>query len=147
MVLCPRGVVLILSFAALASAQVAGDEDSGWRISPEKINIQEGDDRPLQLLDDLGQELHGAEWSVDEPSRAEIQEEDGRAVLHAKAAGTVRVTAVIGLDKRFREIEIWSSAQPLPTGTPTWQMHPIGRSIKDLAAVPTPDGPDVFFLE
>lgn len=42
-------------------------------------NIQIGEDRPLQLLDDSAQELHGAIWSVDNPENAEIREEDGRA--------------------------------------------------------------------
>jgi outer membrane protein assembly factor BamB len=144
---CPWSVVLALSFTALSSAQVAGDDDSGWRISPDKVNIQVGDDRPLQLLDDVAHELHGGEWSVNEPSLAEIQEEDGRVVLHAKAAGTVRVTAVLGLERRSREIEIWSPTQPLPPGTSGWKMRPIGRDIGDLAAVPTANGPDLFSLE
>jgi outer membrane protein assembly factor BamB len=144
---CRRNVVLGLSFIALSSFQLAGQEDSGWRISPEDINIQVGEDRPLQLLDDLAQELHGAKWSVDDPALAEIQEEDGRVVVHAKAAGTVRVSAALGGEIRFREIKIWSPDRPAPPGTTNWGTHPIGREIGDIPAVPTADGPHLFSLE
>jgi hypothetical protein len=49
-----------------------------------------------RLLDDSAQALHGAAWSVDDPARACIQEEDGLMVVHSKAAGTVRVPAALG---------------------------------------------------
>lgn len=147
MLRCLGRVVLILSFAAVYLSQLAAEEESGWRVSPENINIQMGDDRHLQLLDDSAQELHGAEWSVDDPTLAEIQEEQGFIVLHAKAVGTVRVSAALGGETRFREIQIWSAGEPLPAGTSRWSVHPIGRSIKELPAVPTIGGTDVFFLE
>lgn len=137
--------VLILGFTALLPSPAQGGDD--WRISPEGINIQVGDDRLLQLLDDSAQELHGAEWSVDAPDRAEIREENGRAIVHAKAWGTVRVTATLGLEKRFRDVEIWPFDHPLPVGTIRWGLHHIGRDLKDLAAVPTPDAPNMFALE
>jgi len=47
--------------------------DSGWRISPYHLNIQVGDDRYLQLLNDSAQELRGAMWSLDDPEKAEHQ--------------------------------------------------------------------------
>ncbi len=140
-------VLRILSFIALSSFHLAGQEDSGWRISPEKINIQMGNDRVLQLLDDSAQELHGAVWSVDEPDLADIREEDGRAMLHARAVGTVRVSAVLGGETRFREITIWPALQALPPGTSKWSVHPIGREIGDIPAVPTADGVELFSLE
>lgn len=143
---CARKLVLILSFASLFSSQLAAEE-SGWRISPENINIQMGDDRHLQLLDDFAQELHGAEWSVDDPSLAEIHGQQGFTVLHAKAVGTVRVSAALGGETRLREIKIWSAGEPLPPGTSGWGVHPIGRNIRELPAVPTIGGIDLFFLE
>jgi len=139
--------LLILSFVAFCSIPLAGQEDSSWRISPEKINVQMEEDRPLQLLDDSAQELQGAVWSVDEPDLAEIREEDGRAVLHAKAVGIVRVSAVFDGQTRFREITIWPALQPLPPGTTKWSVHPVGREIGDIPAVPTADGIDLFSLE
>ena len=142
-----RKVVLISSFIAILFSQVTGGEESGWRISPERINIQVGDDRPLQLLDDLAQELHGAEWSVSDPSLAEVREENGRLVVHAKATGTVRVGAAMGLEKRSRDIKIWAAAGPIPEGTTTWGTHSIGRDVGDLPAVPTADGPGLYSLE
>ena len=51
---------LILSSILFLSGQAARANDLLWRISPERINIQVGDDRPLQLLDDSAQEVHGA---------------------------------------------------------------------------------------
>jgi hypothetical protein len=67
----------------VAQEEVA-PQDSGWRISPEKINIQLGDDRALQLLDDSAQELKGATWSIDNPDLAEIRVEDGLTVVHPR---------------------------------------------------------------
>jgi outer membrane protein assembly factor BamB len=142
-----RNIIYLLTLIVLSSCQLAGQGDSGWRISPERINIQTGDDRALQLLDYSAQELHGAKWYVDDPNLADIHEEDGRVVVHAKAAGTVTAIATLRGEKRFREITIWSAGQPLPPGTTGWGMHPIGREIGDIAAVPTPDGTNVFSLE
>ncbi len=143
----PRNLALILCFMALSSFQLAAQEDSGWRISPEDINITMGQDRPLQLLDDSAQELHGAVWSVDNPELAEIEQDGGRVVLHPKAVGTVRVSAALGGEERFREIKIWPPFQPLPLGTSKWSTHAIGHEIGDLPAVPTDDGPNLFSLE
>ena len=88
--------VLLLVCYALFSTPLFAQENSGWRISPENINIQMGTDRPLQLLDDSAQELDEAAWAVDNPDLAEIQVEDGITVLHPKAVGTVVVTATLG---------------------------------------------------
>jgi outer membrane protein assembly factor BamB len=121
-------------------------QDSLWRISPEKINIQLGNDRALQLLDDSAQELKGATWSLDNPDLAEIRVEDGLIVVHPKAVGTVVVTATLGEETRTREIKIWSALRPLPIGTTKYGLHPIGREIGDIPAVPG-DGPTMFSLE
>jgi len=144
-----RPIVLALSFVAISSFLLSAQEatEAGWRISPNRINIQMGADRPLQLLDDNAQELHGAQWSVDNPDLADIQEEDGLAVLHAKAVGTVRVSATLNGEMRFRDIKIWSALRPVPPGTTNWGTDPIGREAGDLPAVPTPDGPTIFSLE
>jgi len=139
--------VLVLLFNLLLCFRLVAQEDSGWRISPEKINLQMGDDRALQALDDSAQELHGAQWSVDRPDLADLREEGNLAVLHAKAVGTVVVSATLNGEMRFREIKIWSALRALPPGTTNWGLHPIGREIGDLPAVPTPDGPTVYSLE
>lgn len=137
---------LLLLLAALSLHPLAQD-DSGWRISPEKINIQMGDDRTLQVLDDSAQELHSAVWSVNDPDLADLQlEDDGRAVVHAKAVGTIIVTARIGDETRAREIKVWSPLRRLPPGTTNYGLHPIGREIGDLPAVPG-DGPHIYSLE
>lgn len=142
-----RILALSLSFLALSFVHAAAQEDSGWRISPEKINILVDADRPLQLLDDSAQELHGALWFVDDSNLAEIQQEGDHVVVHAKAAGTVRITAALGSELRSRGIRIWPTLPGLPQGTINWGMHPIGREIGDLPAVPTGDGPDQYSLE
>jgi hypothetical protein len=117
---------------------------TGWRISPEQINISLDSDRPLQLLDDEAQELHGAMWSLDDPEIAEIQEQDGIVVIHPKKSGKVHVTAALGGEMRSREIVIWPS---VPMGSTNWAMHGIGRNLGDIPAVPTSDGPHMFSLE
>lgn len=142
-----RGFCLTLIVVASGWSQTAEQHDSGWRISPERINIQAGADRRLQLLDDSARELHGAEWSVDDPKLADIDEDNGRLVVHAKAAGTLRVTATLGLEKRTEDIKIWPADRPIPEGTTGWGMHPIGRDLGDIAAVPTAEGPNSFSLE
>ncbi len=145
---CLRNLVFIFTFISISHLLLSAQEgDTGWRISPERINIQMGADRPLQVLDDSAQELHGAQWSVDNPDLAELQEHDGLMVLHAKGVGTVRVSATINGEMKFCEIKIWSALRPLPLGTTNWGLHPIGREVGDLPAVPTGDGPDVLSLE
>jgi outer membrane protein assembly factor BamB len=138
----------LLLFACLLifNSPLAAQEDSSWRISPQKINISVGEDRSLQVLDDLANEVSGASWSVDRSDLGELRQEDGREVLHAKAPGTVLVTAVLNGEIRTREVIVWPTPQ-LPPGTTRWGTHPIGRDIRDLPAVPTGDGPNMFSLE
>jgi hypothetical protein len=150
-----RTVVLVSFVIALLSLPLAGQtqqknarEDPGWRIEPENINIQVENDRTLQLLDDSAQELHDAVWSVDDPALATIREEDGRAVLHATAVGTVIVNASWHGEIRTREIKIWSAIRPLPGGTTNYSTHDFGgRSIGILPAVPTADGPNLYSVD
>jgi hypothetical protein len=147
MFLCLRIVAFTLSVVVISCSQLVAQEDSGWRISPEKINVQAGSDRRLQVLDDSAGELRDVLWSVSDTDLAEIEEIDGRAVVHAKAVGTVRVSATLGRQTRFRDIKIWPESEPLPAGTTQWGIHPIGREIRDLPAVPTVDGITEFALE
>ena len=147
-----RTVVLIL-FLVIAPAvslwgQTDEKEDPDWRIEPEKINIQVGDDRSLQLLDDSAQELNDATWSVDNPDLATVQDEGGRQVLHAAKVGIVVVSAFWHGETRTREIKIWSSVRPLPIGTNRWSTHDYhGHNIGDIPAVPTGDGPNMYSVE
>ena len=140
-------IALALGLMALYPFRASAQDNSGWRISPEKINIQVGQDRRLQLLDGLAQELHDGVWSIDDSTLAELQEDNGRAVVHAKAVGTVRVSATLGQQTRFTEIKIWPETEPLPPGTTNWAVNPIGREIGDLPAFPTGDGPHLYSLE
>jgi outer membrane protein assembly factor BamB len=78
---------------------------------------------------------------------ADIREENGRAVVHAKATGTVRICATLHGERRFLEIKIWADLNGLPPGTTEWGTHPIGRELGDISAVPTADGPSIFSLE
>ena len=142
-----RIIGLVLGLIALCPFWANAQDSHGWRISPEKINIRVGEDRRLQLLDDLAQELHDASWSVDDSGLAELREEDGRAVMHAKAVGTVRVNAVLGQQTRSMEVRIWPDSVPLPTGTEKWGVHPIGREIGDIPADRTANGPNLYSLE
>jgi hypothetical protein len=144
---CAPRLVVVLTFTGLAWSPLIAQEDSGWRISPEKINVAAGEDRRLQLLDDSAQEIRGAEWSVDQPQLADLAEEDGREIIHTKAAGLLTVTATVNFEKRTREIRIWPVDQPLPAGTTHWGSHSLGRDLGDIAAVPTAGGVNLFSLE
>lgn len=137
---------LILTFA-LTPLWLAAQDGPEWRISPEKINIQVGENRRLQVLDESANELHGATWSVNHPDLAEIIENDGSVTLHPKRAGTVRVTVTLEGEVKSADITIWPGEGRLPEGTTHWSVHPLGREIRDLAAVPTADGVDIFSLE
>lgn len=142
-----RALVLLSFLLPVYSLRLAAQEDSKWRIEPENINIQMGEDRPLQLLDDSAQELHDAIWSVDNPDLAEIQEQDGRAVLHSTGIGTVVVTASWGGEMRSREIRILPADQA-PKGGPRWSDHDFRATSRgELPAVPTSDAPHLYLLE
>jgi hypothetical protein len=54
-----RSTALAAGLVAFSFGQLAAQQDSGWRISPQHINIQVGQDRRLQALDDSSQELEG----------------------------------------------------------------------------------------
>jgi outer membrane protein assembly factor BamB len=144
---CIVRLALVLTFSGLAWSQLPAQEDSGWRISPEKINVGAGEDRRLQLLNDSAQEIRGAEWSVDHPELADLTEENGRETIRTKAAGLVTVTATVNFEKRSREIKIWPADQPMPVGISHWGSHSLGRDLGDIAAVPTADGVNLFSLE
>jgi hypothetical protein len=122
-------------------------EDTGWRISPEKLNIEQGADRVLQALDDSAQELTGVQWSVNDPALVETREEDGRLVVHAIKPGTVSVSAFLRGEQRTRQISIAPVEGSRPPGTVNWGTHPIGRELGDIAAVPTEGGPNILTLE
>ena len=143
----PKALLFAIGPMALLSGASSGQDLAGWRISPEKINLQAGDTRCLQILDDHAHELHGALWSIDQSGLAEVREEDGRATVYTKAAGTIRVSASLNGVTRTAEIRIWPADQPLPNGTTTWGMHPIGREVGDLPAVPGPGPVSTFSLE
>lgn len=140
--------LLILASLAVLANPVTAQESSGWRISPEGVNIIVGSRRRLQVLNDSAQELQGAVWSVDDPSIAEISDDGTLAVLHATAAGTVHVSASIGNDTKYIDVKVWPAVSgALPEGTTRWTVHQIGRDIGDIAAVPSSDGPEFYTVE
>jgi outer membrane protein assembly factor BamB len=145
-------VVLAVPHTVHAAAQTpktaaVQPADIGWRISPENINLEVGATRTLQALDDSGQELEGAAWSVDDDTLAELREgEDGRIIVQTRAPGTLRVTALIAGERRIRDIRIWPGQQ-MPKGVTTWGVHPIGRELGDIPAVPVDDAPNMYSLE
>ncbi len=139
--------VLVALFAAMAISHELSGQDVGWFISPTNLNIEQGNDRILQLLDYSARELQGAQWSINDPNLADISEENGRLILHSKNPGTVIVTAVLRGEKRTRNVVIWPANQPRPPGTVTWAGRSIGREIGDIPAVPAPGGPNMLTLE
>jgi outer membrane protein assembly factor BamB len=144
---CVCAILALAVCAILMRERSKAQDDLGWRISPEKINIQVNADRTLQVLDDNAQEPGDVKWFADKSALAEIHEDGGRAILHAKAPGTLRVTAMRNGESRFREVVIWPADQEIPQGITTWGMHPIGRELGDISAFPVPDGPQSFSLE
>ena len=141
-----RTAAITALLLAYSSFPLLAQEDTGWRISPERINIQLGEDRALQALDDSAQEVRGATWSIDNPDLAELREQDGRPVIHAKALGAVRVTATLNSETRTEDVKIWSALRKLPEGITNWGLHPIGREIGDIPPVPG-HGLTMFSLE
>jgi outer membrane protein assembly factor BamB len=139
--------VLVALIAALVIGHHLSAQETGWLISPTNLNIAQGDDRTLQVLDDSAQELSGAQWFINNPGLADLREENGRLILHSKNPGTVIVTAVLHGERRTRDVVIWPADKTRPLGTVTWSGHPIGRQLGDIAAVPAPDGPNMLSLE
>ena len=142
-----RLLLLILLLLTVFSSQLSAQEDHDWRIAPVQINVQVGEDRPLQLLNDTAEELKGAEWSVDNSKLGDLEEINGHQVLHSRAVGTLHVTAILQGQVRSREIKIWPADHSLPEGIAKWSMQDLGHEIRQLAAVPSPDGPNMYSLE
>jgi hypothetical protein len=139
--------LLFTILIALSSGSANAFQNSGWRIAPEGINISVGDERTLQALDDSAQELSRVEWSINDPSLAAVSEQDGRLTLRAIKPGTIRVSAEFKGERRSLDIPIWADPGQIPRGSTRWGMQPIGREIRDIAAVPTEDGPNMLSLE
>lgn len=135
-------VFLILSVSLPAATQ----QNSEWYISPIRINIQIGDQQPLQVLDGRTREVKASSWSGDRPELAEIKQESGHATLSAKAAGVVHVIALVETRALTQEIKIWS----VPPGMRLavhWVVPSTGRELGAVQASPTADGPDLFTLD
>lgn len=139
--------LLYAALIATALTQGYAFQSTRWRIAPERINITLGDERTLQVLDDSAQELSGVEWSVNDPTLAMVSEQGGRFILRATKPGTVRVTAVLKGEQQYLDIPIWANRSFIPAGSTNWGMHPIGRELGDIAAVPTESGPNMLSLE
>jgi outer membrane protein assembly factor BamB len=144
---CSFHLSLLASLVSLVMPpfHAEAQDDSVWHISPTQINIKVGESRPLQILDDHGQEIHSDQWSLDNPDLADLTVEDGRPVLHPKAVGVVNVAASLDGTVRTREVEI-RPADSYFRGV-HWAVPPLGRETDDLQAASTADGPDLFFLD
>src|SRR5262249_39698474 len=128
-----RRFLFFTIFIAVCLSQGYAFQKADWRIAPERINIAVGDERTLQALDDSAQELSRVEWSINDPSLATVNVQDGRLTLQAIKPGIVRVTALVNGQRRFLDIPIWADPSKIPPGSTHWGMHPIGREIGDIA--------------
>jgi hypothetical protein len=131
-------------FLLVLCCPLPAQDDAGWHISPNVINVLVGEQRPLELLDDSGHRIEGATWAVDNPTLATVSEDNGRAIVSAMGAGTVTVTAIRDGEIRRREVTVW--ADNLPIGTVKWSVKPIGRTVAQVFAEPAFDGPDIYWL-
>lgn len=138
---------LIFLLALAAPLPFAAQENSGWHISPTLINLQLGEEQPLQLLNARGNELPSSDWSVDSPELAEIKVESGHAVLYPKAEGMVHVVASLDGTAFSAQIKIWPAAPGMRIAGPHWAVPSIGHELAVLQAAPTFDGPDLFTLD
>jgi hypothetical protein len=106
-----------------------------------------GRDQPFQILDENGVELSGADWSIDSTEAAELELDSAASpVLHAKAAGTVRIIAALEGHVEEEEIRVWPLQ--LPQGSEKWRIHSLGVNLKILPAFPTENSDvDLFSLD
>src|ERR1700730_5575915 len=100
----PLGLLLVLTVVLPSAAQ----DSLGMHISPMLINVEVGEEQPLQVLDANGKELTSSGRSVDSAELAEIRRESGQIVLFPKSAGVVHVWASIEGRTLTGEIKIWS---------------------------------------
>jgi hypothetical protein len=139
----PLGFLLVLTVVLPAAAQ----ESLGLHISPMLINVEVGEEQPLQVLDAKGKELTSSGWSVDSSELAEIRHESGQIVLFPKSAGVVHVSTSIEGTTLTAEIKIWSLEPRMRIAGPHWVVPSTGNELAALQAAPTADGPDLFTLD
>jgi outer membrane protein assembly factor BamB len=140
-------IPLALLLALAVTVPVSAQENSGGHVSPMLINVQLGEEQPLQLLDARGNELASSGWSVDNSELADIRQESGHVVLHPKAAGVLHVVALLEGATLTEEIKIWSLEPRMRIAGPHWVVPSTGRELAALQAAPTADGPDIFTLD
>ena len=90
-------------------------------VNPNLVNLLPGERQPLQLLDAAGVVVTDVDWSVVEPSVAEIVPgEDGEpASLLAKAMGQTKIVATSGRRFGYAEVTVFSSGTR-PDGIMRW---------------------------
>jgi outer membrane protein assembly factor BamB len=106
--------------------------------------------QPFQVLNADGEEIVSSDWSVSDHTMAELKVEGGHAIVTARVAGHLFLTA--GHADPV-EIEILPDSYDLPHNVPRWILRPVdGHWVSALWATPQNDvpfdhAPAYFYLD
>jgi len=95
-------------------------------VTPDNLAILVGEESELNAIDNLGEEVGGVVWTVDNSGLGEIALQNGVATFKALAAGTATVTATSGSLSDTAQITIYEpvtlpdGSLGLPEGTVRW---------------------------
>ncbi len=145
----------------LQASDVAGHSTSigivVWRtvavdrltLSPEQLTLQEGDEAPLRLVNNMGRAHTGATWTVSEPFVVEVVDAP-EPLLRALAPGVATVTATLGSLTAQSTVTVVGATIVLVPGTTRWAVQ--GTPGLELQKViythqTSPDVPEAALLE
>jgi hypothetical protein len=115
-------------------------------VQPASVNMVVGDTRNLLAVDNNGNTVTGATWTVDNSSLASIST-DVPPILTALGAGTITLMATYqGVTAQVT----WTiSSGPLTIGTAQWSLPADGLNVQEIVpAIPVPTGTaDLFSIE
>jgi hypothetical protein len=110
--------------SSTAIAFTVGDADiKGLEISPGTMTMFAGDSREITVADRQGNEVHQGEWSVLDPSVAEVSESDGSTVVTALAAGETRLSVAFRGHTAHATVTVFAAGGTLPAGTTLWSLN------------------------
>lgn len=111
-------------------------------LSPILVNMLVGETQHFSLFDYAGHKLTSqADWSVSDPSIAELTVVNGEPALPSKQTGTVTVRATVDARSSEATVHVITPEEMRP-GTVRWQAptRPGSKTIQVVPAVPSGGG-------
>lgn len=130
-----------------AFTQIQNDATPQLLITPSSKVLVLGETSPIWAIDESGKPTANVVWSINPPI-ADLQIQDGKAVLQAREAGTALLTATARGQSVTATVSVLDAAK-LSSGTVRWSLQPMPgfETLLVVQAVPNGSGPAFYSIE